>query len=165
MKALFITITELKRKSIIDGNLDPDKIIQFIELAQDTNIQMQLGTKLYEKLQNDIINDTLSGNYQTLVDEYIKPMLIWYTQASYIPFAAFTISNGGVYKHNSENSISAEMSEINMLVRQATDKAEFYTNRFIDHMAFNSHLYPEFTSSQDDGIYPHRDINYTGWVI
>ena len=80
MKALFVTLQEVKRKSILDGNLDPDKFIQFIEVAQDINIQMHLGTALYDKLQNDIINDTLTGNYLSLVNDYIKPMLIWYSQ-------------------------------------------------------------------------------------
>ena len=41
-KALFITINDLKRKSIIDGNVDADKLIQFIEVAQDTHIQNYL---------------------------------------------------------------------------------------------------------------------------
>ena len=110
MKALFITLKELKRKSIFDGNIDADKIIQFIEVAQDTEIQTYLGTKLYDKLQADIIADTLSGNYKTLVDDYINPMLIWYTQAAYIPYAAYQISNGGIYKHNSENSTAVDQS-------------------------------------------------------
>ena len=30
MKALFITLKELKRKSIFDGNIDADKLVQFI---------------------------------------------------------------------------------------------------------------------------------------
>lgn len=165
MKALFITINELKRKSIFDGNLDADKIIQFIEVAQDTEIQTYLGTKLYDKLQADIIADTLSGNYQTLVDDYIKPMLIWYTQAAYIPFAAYQISNGGIYKHNSENATSVDQSEINSLTSHATETAEFYTQRFMDYMNYNSNLYPEYISNQDDGMYPERDVNFTGWVL
>ena len=48
-KALFITINDLKRKSIIDGNVDADKLIQFIEVAQDTHIQNYLGGKLYNR--------------------------------------------------------------------------------------------------------------------
>ena len=68
MKALFITLEELKRKSIIDGNVDTDKLIQFVEVAQDTYIQTQLGTVLYDKLQTDIKNSTLTGNYSTLVN-------------------------------------------------------------------------------------------------
>jgi hypothetical protein len=165
MKALFITVVELKRKSIFDGNIDADKLVQFIEVAQDTNIQTYLGTKLYEKLQNDILNDSLGGNYLTLVNTYIKPMLIWYTQAAYIPYAAYQISNGGVFKHDSENSTSVDASEIRTLTEHATETAEFYTQRFVDYMNFNSSLYPEFISNQDDGMYPHRDINFTGWVL
>ena len=165
MKALFITLKELKRKSIFDGNIDADKIIQFIEVAQDTEIQTYLGTKLYEKLQSDIISNSLTGNYKTLVDDYIKPMLIWYTQAAYIPYAAYQISNGGIYKHNSENATAVDQSEINALASHATETAEFYTQRFMDHMNYNSNLYPEYISNQDDGMYPERDVNFTGWVL
>jgi hypothetical protein len=165
MKALFITIKELKRKSIFDGNIDGDKLIQFIEVAQDTNIQTYLGTKLYDKLQEDVINGSVEGDYLTLINDYVKPMLIWYTQASYIPYAAYQISNGGVFKHNSENSTSVDASEIRTLTEHATETAEFYTQRFVDYMNYNSHLYPEFISNQDDGMYPHRDVNFTGWVL
>jgi hypothetical protein len=165
MKALFITLKELKRKSIFDGNLDADKIVQFIEVAQDTEIQTYLGTKLYNKLQADIIGNTLTGDYKTLVDDYIKPMLIWYTQAAFIPYAAYQISNGGIYKHNSENATSVDQSEINSLASHATETAEFYTQRFMDHMNYNSNLYPEYISNQNDGMYPEKDVNFTGWVL
>lgn len=165
MKALFITLKELKRKSIFDGNLDSDKIIQFIEVAQDTEIQQYLGTKLYDKIQADIIAGSLSGNYLTLVNEYLKPMLTWYTQATYIPYAAYQISNGGIYKHNSENATTPELSEINALHHHANETAEFYTQRFLDYMNYNSDLYPEYIANQNDGMYPERDVNFTGWVL
>ena len=165
MKALFITLEELKRKSIIDGNVDTDKLIQFVEVAQDTYIQTQLGTKLYEKLQDGIINNNLSNVNAALVNTYIKPMLIWFSQSEYMKYAAFQIGNGGVFKHRSENSDSASQDEINNLVHQAKTTADFYTQRFIDYMGENSELYPEFTENQDGGMYPERDQNMTGWVL
>ena len=69
-KALFITVIDLKRKSIIDGNLDADKVIQFIEVAQDTHIQNYLGTDLYNKLQTLIttgndINNPANAHYKS----------------------------------------------------------------------------------------------------
>ena len=70
MKALFITLEELKRKSIIDGNVDTDKLIQFVEVAQDTYIQTQLGTVLYDKLQTDDLESLLSGNTLVSVDRW-----------------------------------------------------------------------------------------------
>ena len=165
-KALFVSISDIKKKSIISGNVDPDKIVQFVEVAQDTHIQNYLGGKLYKKLQQLIVDGELddAGNsdYKTLVDTYIKPMLIWYTQADYIPFSAFSISNGGVYKHRSENSDTVTMDELNMLTARALETAEFYTRRFIDYMDHNSTLYPEYTSTANEDMNPDRDVNFGG---
>ena len=44
---LFINRTDLVRNSIIDGNTDTDKYIQFIKLSQEIHIQNYLGTKMY----------------------------------------------------------------------------------------------------------------------
>ena len=38
-KALFISPKYIKRKSVISGDVDPDKMVQFIETAQDMHIQ------------------------------------------------------------------------------------------------------------------------------
>ena len=165
-KALFISIQDLKKKSILSGNVDPDKIIQFVEVAQDTHIQNYLGGKLYDKMQTLILDNTISdaGNadYKTLLDEYIKPMLIWFTQSDYMPFAAYQVSNGGVFKHRSENSDSITTEELNILVRRATETAEFYTRRFMDYMDFNSHLYPEYLESSNEDMHPDKDVNFGG---
>lgn len=165
-KALFVSIADIKKKSIISGNVDPDKIVQFVEVAQDTHIQNYLGGKLYKKLQQLIVDGELddAGNsdYKTLVDTYIKPMLIWYTQADYMPFAAFSIGNGGIYKHRSENSDNVSMDELNMLAARALETAEFYTRRFMDYMDHNSTLYPEYTSTANEDMNPDRDVNFGG---
>ena len=121
-------------------------------VGHDTNIQLQLGSKLYEKLQTDAASVSgLQGDYLTLVNSYVKPMLVWWSQVAFIPFAAYQVSNGGIFKHNSENSTSVDPDEINMLVNKAKDTAEFYTERFIQFMNFNSEKYPEFTQNQDGG--------------
>ena len=169
MKALFINVKDLKRKSIISGNIDGDKIIQFIEVAQDTAIQNYLGGKLYQKLQDLIVTNTLTNSenadYKLLLMDYIKPMLIWYTQANYIPFAAYTVSNGGIFKRSPENSNEVSQEEVSLLTAKVTDTADFYTQRFIDFMNYNSTLYPEYTSNQDGDMYPDRDVQYTGFVL
>ena len=89
MTALFISRTDLVKNTILDGNIDTDKFTQFIKIAQDIHIQNYLGTKLYDRLTNDIINDTLTGDYLKLVTDYIQPMLIHYAMVDYLPFAAY----------------------------------------------------------------------------
>tara|TARA_R110002049_G_scaffold227352_1_gene399532 strand:+ start:2186 stop:2701 length:516 start_codon:yes stop_codon:yes gene_type:complete len=168
-KALFITINDLKRKSIIDGNVDADKLIQFIEVAQDTHIQNYLGGLLYNKIQSLIINNTIddAGNsdYKTLLESYIKPMLVWFTQSSYLPFAMYQISNGGVFKHRSENSETISLEEMRMMLSKVTETAEFYTRRFVDYMDYNNTLFPEYTSSTNGEMYPDKDVNFNSWVL
>jgi hypothetical protein len=53
--ALFITRTDLVRNSILDGNVDTDKFIQFIKIAQEIHVKNYLGSKLYNKISADIV--------------------------------------------------------------------------------------------------------------
>lgn len=163
--ALFITPTDLKQNSLIDGNVDVDKFIQFIKISQQIHIQNYLGTKLYDKISNDILTDSLTGDYLTLVTDYVKDMLIHYAMVDYLPFAAYQVANGGVFKHISENSESVTKSEVDTLVEKHRQFAQFYTRRFIDYMSFNNTLYPEYNTTTDDDMYPDKEANFTGWVL
>jgi hypothetical protein len=60
----------------IGGNVDTDKFIQFIQIAQEIHIQNYTGTKLYDKISNDIIAGTLANPYLALVSDYLQPMVI-----------------------------------------------------------------------------------------
>lgn len=163
--ALFITPTDLKQNSLLDGNVDTDKFIQFIKIAQQIHIQNYLGTKLYDKISQDIIDDTLTGDYLTLVRDYVKDMLIHYAMVDYLPFSAYQVANGGVFKHTSENSESVTKSEVDTLVEKHRQFAQFYTRRFIDYMTFNNNLFPEYNTSTNEDMYPDKDANFVGWVL
>ena len=163
--ALFISRTDLVKNSIIDGNTDTDKFIQFIKIAQEIEVQNYLGTDLYNKISQDIIDGTLTGDYLNLVNDYVQPMLIWWAQVSYLPYAAYQIKNGDVFKHTSENSESVSKSEVDYLVGKARDTAEYYTRRFIDYMSFNSSTFPEYNSNSDSDVYPDKDSLFNGWVL
>ena len=54
------------------------------------------------------------------------------------PFAAYQVANGGVFKHNSENSESVTKEEVDSLIDKHRNFAQFYTRRFIDFMNFNN---------------------------
>ena len=164
--ALFIKRADLVKNTALSGNVDTDKFIQFIKLAQEIHIQNYLGTDLYDKISNHIIAGDLAGHYLSLVNEYIQPMLIHFAMAEYLPFAAYTIANGGVYKHSSENSTQPQKEEIDSLISKERDYAEYYTTRFIDYMSFNaSGMFPEYYSNNNEDIYPDKDSLYQGWVL
>jgi hypothetical protein len=164
-EALFITRDDIVRYTALNGNVDVDKFIQFIKIAQDIHIQNYLGTKLFQKLQADITANTLTGNYQALVTTYVKPMLIHWGMVEYLPFAAYTIANKGVYKHSSENSENVDKNEVDYLLEKERNIAQNYTQRFIDYMSFNQPLFPEYRSNKNNDIFPDSMNNYTGWYI
>jgi hypothetical protein len=163
--ALFIKREDIVRNTVISGNVDTDKFIQFIKIAQEIHVQNYTGTKLYDKISSDIIANTLAGNYLSLVTDYLQPMLIHWALVEYLPFAAYTVANGGVYKHTSENSVNAEKIEIDYLVEKERTIAKYYTERFIDYMSFNQSLFPEYNENVNEDIYPDRDSRPASWVL
>ena len=164
MKALFITVKDLRAKSIIDGNTDADKLIHYIEVAQDIHIQQYLGGRLYDKLQALILSGDIdlpaNADYKSLRDDYIKPMLIWFTQMEYLPFAQFKISNGGITKHRGEADEFVNDRDISRMQSKVTDRAEFYTKRFTDYICFNSNKFPEYNQNQNGDLYPSKDSDH-----
>jgi len=163
--ALFISRTDLVKNTIIDGSVDTDLFIQYIKISQEIHIQRALGSKLYERISADIIAGTLTGNYLSLVTDYVQPMLIHYAMVDYLPFAAYQVKNGGVFKHRSENAETASKDEVDFLVSKERDFAEYYTRRFIDYMCFNGTLFPEYTANVNEDIYPEKDTNSSTWVL
>ena len=164
---LFINRTDLIRNSILSGSVDTDRFIQFIKIAQEIDVQQIMGTKMYDGLTTAIpnIDQPANARWKTVLNDYIVPMLIWYAQSNYMPFAAYQIKNGGVFKHTSENAQSVDKNEIDFLVEKARTNAEWYSRRFIDFMSFNQTTYPEYTSNINDDIYPSNDATFNGWVL
>ena len=164
-KALFVTRNDISTFTAANAAIDSDKLLPFLNIAQDIHIQNYLGTYLYVKIQNDIVGGTLAGNYLSLVNDYIKPMLLHWSLVEYLPFGSVNIANGGIYQKNPENSTAITREHVDYLVEKARTTAQFYTNRFIDYIKDNSNLFPEYYSKTQSDMY-HDDVaNFGGWVL
>ena len=164
--AIFITRKDLVKFSSVNGNVDTDKFIQYIKIAQDIHIQNYIGTDLYNKIQAYIEGSSLAGNYLALVNDHIKPMLIHWAMVEYLPFAAYTVANKGIYKHSSENSENVSKEEVDFLIEKERNTAQYYTDRFVDYMSFNaSSKFPEYYTNSNDDVYPDKDASFEGWVL
>lgn len=165
MQALFVSRDEIVKFTALNGNLDVDNFVQWVKVAQDIHIQNYLGTKLFKKINDDIVAGTLAGNYLSLTNVYVKPMLIHWSLVEFLPFAAYTIANKGVYKHNSENSDTVSKEEVDFLVEKERSIAENYTRRFIDYMSFNNSLFPEYNTNSNADVYPDKQSDFAGWQL
>lgn len=164
-KALLITDADLLAQSNMSGNVDTDKYKQYVSIAQDIHIQRLLGTDLLEYIQAQIIAGTLSGNYLSLVTNWIKPALIHWTMVELLPMLAITVANGGIYRHAPENANALSQDEVDSLVDQERDFAVYYSNRLVDYLCNNSTLFPEYNTNTNEDISPSSDNNFCTWVL
>ena len=163
---LFITPTDLKQNTILNGNVDTDMFIQFIKIAQQMHVQNYLGTQLYNTITTKINTTTLTGDYLDLVVDYIQPMLIHFAMVDYLPFANYQIRNGGVFKHRTENSESTSKDELDLLVQKHRTFADFYAKRFVDYMGiYASQMFPEYWLNNNADMFPDTNPNPISWVL
>jgi hypothetical protein len=165
MDVLFVTRDDVLRYTSIGGNVDVDKLIPHIKVAQDTYLTSLLGTKLYQRIEQVVSTNETSGDYYDLLMDFIQPCVIHYATAEFLTFHAYSISNGGVFRHISDNSTTPDLDEVKMLVQKCRDNADHYRRRFIDHVCYYNSRYPEYTASQEDGQYPSYNENTTRWVL
>ncbi len=83
-KALFVTRHDISVFTAANGNVDNDKLLPRILIAQDIHIQNYLGTDLYNKIQADIVGSSLVDPYLSLLNDYIKPMLLHWSMVEYL---------------------------------------------------------------------------------
>jgi len=165
-EALFITRKDLVKFTAMNGGVDTDKFIQYIKIAQNVHIQNYIGTDLYDKIGADILASTLTGNYETLVENHIKPCLVHWAMVEYLPFAAYSISNKGIYKHSSENAENVSKEEVDFLIEKERTTAQYYTDRMIEHFSFYAAArYPEYYTNNNSDVFPDKDSNFSGWVL
>lgn len=164
-EALLVTRKDIVKFTAMSGNVDIDKYIQYIKIAQDKHIENYLGTDLIDKIKQHIIDDDLAGDYLTLVNDWVKPCLIHWAMVEYLPFAAYSIANKGVFKHSSENAENATKEEVDYLLEKERNTAQYYTDRLIDHLSFNAgSKYPEYYTNNNEDVNPDKDL-FGGWVL
>lgn len=163
--ALFITRNDIIKNTPLQGAIDSDKLLPFIRTAQEKYLLNLLGTVLYDKLQTDITNGTaFTGRYLELMEDYIKPTLIWYACVEYIPFSGISFKSEGSFKHQSEQSVSPGKNEIDYLLSKALNNADYYATRMQDFLVAYSNDLPEYLQSVGNStqVWPDQTNQYYG---
>lgn len=162
-KVLLTNTYRLKKATPIQDNVDDSILAPYITKAQDTHIQQILGTDLYNKIMNDIVNNTISGNYKILLDDYITPCLIEYAFYEVMPFIALKITNKTIGRGNADYLVEGDLADLKYLRNSVRDVAEFYGTRIIGYLKQNSSFFPEYqTNSGLDKIIPNSNVYFSG---
>ena len=163
---LFMTTDYYKRNSVINLNVDDELVIPHIKKAQNMWIEKIVGTKLFDVIIAEIRAGSVSSRIDTLLRDYIQPVLVEYTTYVALPFLNYKITNKSVSKKYSENSDYSELNEINYLRAQIRNDAEYLADRVSKFlMADSGQVYPEYYEgvSSCDEISPSRK-NFFGGI-
>ena len=161
----FIDIPDLKRESVLSGNVDADKLKQWVRIAQDTHVRNLLGEDLFDRYQAGLIAADLTAGETTLLNDFIKPLTIHWCLVVVFEFLPYTASSKGVFRHTSENSETTNKTENDSLVEKHRNIAQHYSRRFVKYMKFNSSSFAEYTSNVDEETKPSTSTDFGGWVL
>ena len=159
---IFLT-TEQKilDKTPLDRNLLSANLKPAIILAQSVQITTLCGDDLINKIYADIQNNTLSGSYKTLVDDYLVDMVTYWSVYHALSNLLAVMGNRGLQVESSENSSSADISRYRELRSNFRNIAETFSQRATNWLWKNSTLFPEFQLCTNDGTVPSNiDTKY-----
>lgn len=108
---LFIQPSDVIALTTFDGNIDVDNLKPLIFIAQTTHLKSFLGLKLYDKIYNDFVANTLTGDYQTIFENYVFDFMCYYSASLFCAFGGIKFSENGLHKVAGENMTSLDSSE------------------------------------------------------
>lgn len=160
---LFIDPQTIMNDTILSGNVDVDKLEPIILDTQLKTIEELLGTELYDKIISDIENDTLTGLYETLLNDYIKPITKNQAVATYILISPYVVGNGGFFKRTYNGVETTDYKEVDKVSQLYSSTAQMYINRF-QKWILNNPL-TEYKTYQDE-VNAQTNINLNnGWHL
>lgn len=159
----FLTITEnyLKENGLINENTEAKVITPIIKLVQKMYLHPILGTALFTEIKDQIIAENVSTANQTLLDDYILDVMLWYCHHEAPAALKYRLMNKGVMVKNSENSAAADLAEIKFIMDRWKNNAEYIAERLTKFLQAHTDDYPKYLENTDcDQIKPNKS-NYT----
>ena len=147
---LLISETKLRSFSDINNNVDAKLLTTAISTAQDIYLQRIISTDLYEKLLNDVDNNTLAGVYDTLLNSYVVPYLIWASYWEALEYIYIRPRNNGLLTPTGgENSINVDKDLFEKKRQLADNKSQFYGDKLTKYLIQNQASFPELQQNAD----------------
>jgi len=163
MAYLLVKPDYIKDRTVIDENVDDKYLNVAILEAQEIHIREILGTALYDAMISGSQAGTLTANYTTLLNDYIKPALTYRALFEVSPFLLYKIRNKSIGTKNADN-FNPDTEGMERLVDNFESKAQFYEQRCIRYLIENHELFTEYDNPGTgyDTIHPRQDTYDSG---
>jgi len=160
---LFISPNDMSKTTLLGHNVDRERYVFCIHNVQLSALEPLLGSELYDKIVADVTAATITGLYETIYEEYVKPITKNLALAEYIEIASYTLDNGGLFKRNPTDVDIVNQEEALYLAGKYKHTAQMYINRFYKFMCKN---YVEEYKAVQDEVNAKKDVTVrSGWYV
>lgn len=150
-----ITVNDIKDIKQISDNLQPEKIIPFIDEAGELNIKPEMGPALYKAFKDSIASTTATAIYDTLMDGEayvcgndtidfpgVKPAIAYYAYSRYLSEQDTISTVGGLVTPISNHSERISEKSLQRKIGQARSAASHYIDEMHRYLSEKSASYP-----------------------
>lgn len=155
---LIIPIEQIQATSMLDLNINEDKLIYAVVNAQKIFLEPLIGSALTRKLQSS----DLTFEYELLLERFLNDALINWGVSESIQGLAYSVAQGGIYRHEASDSELPEPSEISTIRQSYLYKGDEFGRRLVDFLNKNKSYYPEYEENTADGLNSTKRQLFTG---
>lgn len=155
-KVYLISESTIKDETPINDNIEGSYIKEAITTAQDIYLQELIGTKLYHKICDMVIDGSIATNpdYKLLLDDYIQPYLQFSILSEIIIPLSFKYRNAGLIQTNTGYVSNANMKDSQTIQQFYANRSQFFANRLTKYLCANSTKYPEYHCTDSCADFP-----------
>jgi len=155
---LIIDIEQISATSMLDLNINEDKLIFAVVNSQKLFLEPLIGSALTRKLQS---ND-LTFEYELLLERFLNDALINWGVSECIQGLAYQVAQGGVFRHNASDSELPTAKEIATIRQSYLYKGDEFARRLVAFLNKNKSYYPEYSENTADGLNSSKKQLFTG---
>lgn len=149
---MVITVKYLQQYSPIPKNYDVTNLMPYVNVAEKIWLKEIIGEELYNELNEQVENNTLSEENATLLTEGgLWQYLAFATLYEGLPFVWARITEAGIQLGKSDSSDSISIKDLTVFQQHLRNQVEVLKGQLIKWLCEHSASFPLFDTSQCDG--------------
>lgn len=138
---LFCSEDYIKANSNLNDNMFGKNLLPALRESQDIYLQQIIGENLYQSIITLIDDGTIGESgysfYKELLDNYIRPYLLYQTLVQLVPIINAKLVNFGTSMSNDEHLVNLSQGDVVVLTGHYQNMADFYCRRLQEFLLNN----------------------------
>lgn len=157
MNVYLVSYESLVKAAELNSNISAERLRPIIKEVQEMRIQPLTGTNLFNKLIDGVNSNNLGADYKTLLNDYVKDVIVYYVLADLPYRMKYKFTNVSFLEQTAENTTPVNSQDVKQISEFYQSKAVWYADRLVDYLKANESKFAEYTTTQAaDGIAPTK---------